>query len=161
MTRLTALLAASLTLGIAGAHAQETGLDVQANASPLDWMTGCWTHERYDQREVWSEDLGGLKFGYAVNRDENGKVTFFEDLRIENRSGSAVYIASPRGAAPTEFVETERTGLSITFENPDHDYPQKITYGANRVALVATISTIDDDRVQSWAMYDCKEMGRE
>ena len=87
MTRLTALLAASLTLGIAGAHAQETGLDLQTNASPLDWMTGCWTHERYDQREVWSEDLGGLKFGYAVNRDENGKVTFFEDLRIENRSG--------------------------------------------------------------------------
>jgi hypothetical protein len=150
-----------VTLGITGAHAQDAGLDLSPNADPLDWMTGCWTHERYDQREVWSEDLGGLKFGYGVNRDANGKVTFFEDLRIENRPGGAVYIASPRGTAPTEFVETERTGLSITFENPDHDYPQKITYSGNRVSLVATISTIDDDRVQSWAMYDCAEMGRE
>lgn len=157
MTRLLALTAI-FAVGALSAHAQENGPDLERNAYSLDWMSGCWAHERYDQREVWSEDLGGLMFGYGVIRNGDGKVTFFEDLRIEEREGGAVYVASPRGAPPTEFVETERSGLSVTFENPDHDYPQKISYGANRVALVATISTIDDDKVQSWAMYDCAEV---
>lgn len=123
---------------------------------PLDWMSGCWAHERGDTKEVWSAPEGELMFGYGVSKTD-GSVTFFEELRIEEREGGAVYIASPNGGPSTEFIETERTGLSITFENADHDYPQKITYGSNRVALVATISTIDDDKVRSWAMYDCAE----
>ena len=154
MTRLP-ILAAMLFIAAPSAGTQESEAGLQRNALSLGWMAGCWAERGRDQREVWSEDLGGLLFGYGVARDENGNVTFFEDLRIEEREGGAVYIASPQGAPPTVFTETGRTGLSVTFENPGHDYPQRIEYGANRVALVAKTSMLDGSRTRMFSLYKC------
>ncbi|MGB3626466.1 MAG: DUF6265 family protein [Henriciella sp.] len=131
-----------------------------ANAEPaadmgLSWMTGCWAHEDGATREIWSAPEGGLMFGYSVTL-RGGEAVFFEDLRIEMRDGKAVYIASPGGAPPTEFTETERGGISITFENPDNDYPQRIRYDLNRVALIATISLADGSKVRSFPMARCE-----
>ena len=124
--------------------------------SDLSWMSGCWAHEHGDTKEVWSEPEGELMFGYGVSK-KDGKVRFFEELRIEARDGSAVYIASPNGGPSTSFTETDRTGLSVTFDNPDHDFPQRIEYGANRVALIAKISKLDGSGLQIFSMYRCKD----
>ncbi|MEM5516732.1 DUF6265 family protein [Henriciella sp. AS95] len=126
--------------------------------APLDWMSGCWAHEHGDTKEVWSEPEGELMFGYGVSKRDD-RVVFFEELRIEEREDGAVYIASPNGGPSTEFTETERTGLSIVFENPDHDFPQRIEYGANRIALVAKIAKLDGSGLQTFSMDRCKDDG--
>jgi hypothetical protein len=65
----------------------------------------------------------------AVSRSLKGdRMVAFEFLRIVERDGGLVYVAQPRGRPPTDFVLTELTPDSATFENPAHDFPTMIRY---------------------------------
>ena len=78
----------------------------------------------------------------AVSRSVNtsGKMFAFEYLRIVERDGGLVYIAQPGGAKGTEFVLTELTATRAVFENPRHDYPNRIVYELSpESGLIATI----------------------
>jgi hypothetical protein len=52
----------------------------------------------------------------------------FEFLCIAQRAGGLVYTAMPNGGGMTDFLLTKVSADSVTFENPDHDFPQSITY---------------------------------
>lgn len=67
------------------------------------------------------------------------RMSAFEFLRIVERDGGLVYIAQPNGAPPTEFVLSELVGKKAVFENPRHDYPNKIVYELTDAGLTATI----------------------
>ena len=56
------------------------------------------------------------------------KMFAFEYLRIVERDGGLVYVAQPGGSPPTEFVLTELDNRRAVFDNPRHDYPQRIVY---------------------------------
>ncbi|WP_300395594.1 DUF6265 family protein [Henriciella sp.] len=148
------------TLAIAALVASLSAHATPEAGYPLDWMSGCWKQQTGDTKEVWSASEGGLMFGYSVSV-KDGKAGFFEDLRIDQRGDKALYIASPNGKSPTAFTETERTGATIVFENAEHDYPQRIEYGANRVALVAKISKLDGSEARLFAMGRCEEIESE
>ena len=78
----------------------------------------------------------------AVSRTLKGdRMVAFEFLRIVERDGGLVYVAQPNGRPPTDFVLTEVTADSATFENPAHDFPKMIRY-AKRAdgALEARVS---------------------
>ena len=82
---------------------------------------------------------GGAMLG--MSRTTRGdSVVEYEHLRIFERGGRTVYAAMPSGQSAAEF-ETATTGDSlVTFENPAHDFPQRIIYrrrGAD--SLVARI----------------------
>ena len=70
---------------------------------------------------------GGTMLG--VGRTTRGdSVIEFEQVRIFERAGRAVYAALPSGQALAEF-EAAATGDSVvTFENPAHDFPQRVIY---------------------------------
>lgn len=93
------------------------------------WLAGSWV-ERKDgtvTEEIWLPPGGGMMV--AINRTvEPGKRTTFELLRIELRDGRPVYFASPGGQSPTEFKSTEATAARVVFENPAHDFPQRVLY---------------------------------
>ena len=73
-----------------------------------------------------------------------GSLRAFEYLRILRRDTGLVYIAQPNGGTPTEFVLTELTDTRAVFENPRHDFPQRITYNlAPEGQLTATIGYIN------------------
>lgn len=115
-------------------HAQDIALPAPAKAAIGDmaWLAGAWAGTRDTNgatsiEERWSPPLGGAML--AVSRTvSRGKMSAFEYLRIVERDGGLVYIAQPGGAAPTEFVLTELGGTRAVFENPRHDYPQRIVY---------------------------------
>ena len=77
--------------------------------------------------ERWGPPLGGAMLGVSrvVSR---GRMVAFEYLRIVEKQGSVVYVAQPGGRAATEFVLTKLDGKHAVFDNPRHDYPQRITY---------------------------------
>src|SRR5262249_57432516 len=65
----------------------------------------------------------------AVSRTlKADRMVAFEFLRIVERNGGLVYVAQPDGRPPTDFVLTEVSADSATFENPAHDFPKMIRY---------------------------------
>jgi Domain of unknown function (DUF6265) len=81
--------------------------------------------------EHWTHAAGGTMLG--MNRlIVGGRTVFFENLRIESRPEGIFYLASPRGRSPaTAFRLVMREPLKVVFENPEHDYPQRISYWMN------------------------------
>jgi hypothetical protein len=64
--------------------------------------------------------------------------------------GALAYLAQPGGRAPVAFRLAAREGTSATFENPTHDFPQRIRYVRAGETLTATISAMDGSNAMSW-----------
>ena len=95
----------------------------------LAWMAGTWTgtDRGIEMIEHWTDPKGGLMLG--IHRDvKQGKAVFFEFLRIEATPKGIVYLASPKGAPATPFPMVELGDSRVVFENPEHDFPKRITY---------------------------------
>ncbi len=122
----------------------------------LAWMEGCWISPDGRSYEIWSAPLGGMLFGYSVSLS-NGEATFFEQLRIETGDGPARYVAYPSGQAPAAFIEISAGEHSVVFANPDHDYPQEISYVRDGDALRAQISLVGGEDPRIFEKRRCKD----
>ena len=58
----------------------------------------------------------------------NGAVREYEQVRLSASGGKLVYTALPSGQKEASFTSTQVSDSSLVFENPAHDFPQKITY---------------------------------
>jgi hypothetical protein len=107
-----------------------------AAASPADdvarlaWMAGSWIHEKDGTvtRETWLPPLGGVMAG-AGQTNAPGKPPSVEHGKITAEPAGATYTAIVRGQPPTAFVL--KPGLpdgEAIFENPAHDFPQRVIY---------------------------------
>jgi hypothetical protein len=127
-------------------------LQAPANVSDLAWLSGRWetAAEGRWTEESWSVPRGGMLLGYS--RSGQGEtVREFEHLRIQaGTDGVPVYWASPGGRAVVGFRLVSASGTEVVFENPQHDFPQRIRYRRDGDALVATISAIDGSNAKSW-----------
>jgi hypothetical protein len=129
------------------------------------FMNGCWQSADGVNKEVWSYPEGGISFGYATTT-RDGAVTTWEQSRIDQRTARATYTASPEGQRPVTFIEAPQPMASasgavmsqntVTFENGDHDYPQRIQYRQTEQGLAATISKLDGSRPVDYAWARCK-----
>ena len=73
------------------------------------------------------EPRGRMMLG--VSRTVRGDTLVeYEQLRIYERGGKLVFAAQPSGQAPSEFESTEVGDSVVVFENPKHDFPQRIVY---------------------------------
>lgn len=118
-------------------HAQDIALPTPAKAliGDLAWLAGAWVGTRSSGSSIeerWSPPNGGAMLAVSRSVNTKGRMSAFEYLRIVERDGGLVYIAQPGGARATEFVLTE-LGTEIgprraVFENPRHDYPNRIVY---------------------------------
>jgi Domain of unknown function (DUF6265) len=128
------------------------------DAGRFGFMIGCWMSQDGVNKEVWSYPEGGIMFGYATTT-RDGSLATWEQSRIDQRASRAVYTASPEGQRPIQFLEKTPDPLAltgrgqVTFENGDHDYPQRISYRATEDGLTAEISKLDGSRpfAYSWA----------
>ena len=95
----------------------------------LGWIAGCWerTNGPTIVEEQWMRPRGGtmLGMGRTTRRDT---MVEFEQLRIFERAGKLVYAATPSGQVPAEFEAATSSDTLVTFENPAHDFPQRIIY---------------------------------
>lgn len=152
MTRARTLLAATLlSLGASATAAADSSLEA------VQFMTGAWGKDGVTV-EFWLPPLRGLMVG--VNREPSGSgMPFFENLRIEARGDGVYYVASPRGEGTTAFKLTESGPNRVVFENPEHDFPQKITYLRVGDRLEAEVVAMKDGEWDgfelSWTATDC------
>ena len=95
----------------------------------LGWLAGCW--ERGSgalvMEEQWMRPRGDAMLGVSrtTRRDT---VVAYEHLRIFDRGGRTVYAALPSGQSLTEFETASTSDSLVTFENPTHDFPQRVIY---------------------------------
>ncbi len=119
LTTLIFLLTASL-----GAQGTKPALN------DLAWMAGSWIGESrgIQMEEHWTAPKGNSMVG--LHRDVGkGRTLLFEFLRIEQQGDQIVYLSMPNGRSPaTPFALKEISGTRVVFENPKHDFPQRIIY---------------------------------
>lgn len=97
----------------------------------LLWIVDSWVSpggsdsRSYEEWKVTNDSL----YEGSSKTIKNGEVTFREVLKIENTPEGIFYVADvPHNPAPVKFQLTAVTDTSAVFENPDHDFPKKITY---------------------------------
>ena len=123
----------------------------RARVDDLAWMSGSWETADGLTEEAWIAPRAGMMLGLG-RTTRGGVVREYEFLRLQaGADGVPVFWALYNGAPPVGFRLTRSGPASATFDNPDHDYPQRIRYRRDGDALVATISAIDDSHAMSWA----------
>ena len=114
------------------------------------WMTGTWTAtvDGVRMEEHWTDAGGNLMLGLHRDIRPNGKV-FFEFLRIEKRDGKLAYVAQPGGRPATVFPLQRAEASRITFENRQHDFPQRVIYWRDGTRLCARVEGSIDGKEQA------------
>ena len=123
-----------------------------ATVDDLAWLAGQWSREEGERwtEESWTPPRGGVMLGHSRS-GRGDALREFEFLRIAaGADGVPAYIAQPGGRAPVAFALVRRDGMSATFENPAHDYPQRIAYARDGNTMTATISLIDGSKPMRW-----------
>jgi hypothetical protein len=95
----------------------------------LKWLAGCWEMRRDDRitEEQWMSPRGGVMIG--MSRTVRGdSLIELEQVRIESRGDDLYYVASPLRQAMAEFKGAVTADGGVSFENPQHDFPTKISY---------------------------------
>ncbi len=109
----------------------------------LDWLIGKWQRENVRPGrtafEIWERNNQGLT-GIGVTLQGSDTV-FIERLAIAEKDGELFYVANvSSNASATFFKMTSYDESGFESENPDHDFPKKITYKLEEDVMTATIS---------------------
>jgi hypothetical protein len=106
----------------------------------LGWLAGCWSLTRSDSvtEEQWMKPAGGTMLG--MSRTVRGaKTTEFEFLQIRSVDGKLSYVAKPSGQPEATFPAKTISASEAIFENPSHDFPQRIIYRQTGAGVTARI----------------------
>jgi hypothetical protein len=98
----------------------------------LAWLGGCWTSTDGGRHvdEQWMKPLGGTMMGMS-RTVANGKTVDSEALAIQETGSEVAYVARPLRQPEASFRMVSATTTEARFENPAHDFPQRIIYRLN------------------------------
>ncbi|MCB0280158.1 MAG: hypothetical protein KDD94_11670 [Calditrichaeota bacterium] len=110
----------------------------------LDWLLGKW--QRINVRsgrtafESWQKVSDKEFTGNGITLS-NADTVFVEKLKITVRDNQLYYMADVKeNAEPTYFRISEIGEKQFVCENPQHDFPKKISYVFDGKQLIAQIS---------------------
>jgi Domain of unknown function (DUF6265) len=125
-------------------NGQQVSRTTLNNLAKLSWLTGTWTRTNNEMdrtgMERWQKSSSMELRGIGVSI--KGKDTLFvEKLRILVRQNDLFYVADvPENQMPVYFKLTEVTDTGFICENPEHNFPKRISYQLDGDKLKATIS---------------------
>lgn len=96
----------------------------------ISWLSGAWVAEGNGRQisEQWMSPAGGKLLGMSRTVSHGRTVEYeFLLLRVEG-NGDINYVAKPSGQAETAFKLVRASANEVVFENPQHDFPQRIIY---------------------------------
>lgn len=98
-------------------------------ARDFGWLSGHWCSRTGDRliEEFWLPAEGDVALGIG-RTIKGGKTTEFEFMRIQTRGGATSLVAVLEGQEPTAFPLTASGANWARFENPQHDFPQRIEF---------------------------------
>jgi hypothetical protein len=116
-----------------------------------NWFIGEWrnTTKESDFIEKWAKKSDSTFFGesYVIVAKDT---VFHENVILEQKNDSLFYTVSVKDHTnenPVSFYLTGSSENELVFENPKHDFPNKITYKQiTKDSLVAEISGIQNGK---------------
>ena len=111
-----------------------------ATVDQLAWLSGCWMLARPDgvTEEQWMKPAGGTMLGMS-RTVKGGKMVEYEFLQLGDVNGKLTYVAKPSGQAETPFPVKTIADAEVVFENPTHDFPQRVIYRRTADGVTARI----------------------
>lgn len=110
----------------------------------LSWLVGTWDRTNVGPGETAFEEWEHVSDSSYVGRGvtiASEDTVFVEELELRLTDDAIYYIAeTPGNAEPVFFRLTTVTDTSFISENPEHDFPTRITYEWNNGYLQAVIS---------------------
>lgn len=110
-----------------------------------DWLIGNWENKSPDGLliENWQK-VNDSTFSATSYFIKEKDTLHFEKIVLSQKGEKLTYSATVNGQnndKAIDFPSTSETETKLVFENPQHDYPQKITYtkGANN-SLTAEVT---------------------
>ncbi len=92
----------------------------------FSWLEGHWVDTSNGFYESWAKTENETMHGNGYQMAE-GDTIFGESLKIEKSGKTWVYIVA-FGDDKTVFRLSNTPGDSLVFENPDNEFPKRITY---------------------------------
>ncbi|MGE0828959.1 MAG: DUF6265 family protein [Hyphomonadaceae bacterium] len=142
-----------MRIGLAAAAAMALlALPARAEAPP-DWLSGYWLscENGVQTAESWVGAGAGLLIGANLSR-RAGRAAQFEWMRIGPSSAgeeaSLSFYGSPSGAPPVEFAMVSHADRRAVFENPAHDFPQRVIYARDGNQLTARVEGGDGQALE-------------
>lgn len=115
------------------------------NFKKLEWLIGTWSRTNMTKPgrtafEVWEQKSPNQLGGYSIVMQ--GRDTIFkEKFELIIRDDSMYYVADvPENKEPVYFKITAISENGFVCENPQHDFPKKISYQLVGTTLKAQIS---------------------
>lgn len=116
------------------------------------WMSGCWVEQKGPN---WTEECWtGPRADHMMGSGRNGrddKVKSWETMQIERGAdGNLVFYGAVKGGQRVAFPMVSSGSRDMVFANPTHDYPQRIHYWREEMALNAEVSLTDGSQAYRW-----------
>ncbi len=116
-----------------------------ADIKKAAWLTGTWENKtpRGSIYETWTKVNDAELSGKSYVLKEKDTVVF-ETIRLVREQGNLFYIPTVKDqnqGLPVRFAAKTISETQLVFENPEHDFPQTISYTRiSADSLVAEIS---------------------
>lgn len=110
----------------------------------LSWLQGCWTYEGggWTIDEQWMAPRGDAMVGMS-RTSRRDSLRSYELVVIRSSASGLQFEAYPSGQPSAVFHAVDTGPDRVVFENPDHDFPQRIGYEA-----------AEPDRLRGWIEGD-------
>ena len=142
-----ALVFAFALVGYSGNHAAAAADDIEK----LAWLAGCWKSESAEpgSGEQWTPLAGGTMLGTS-RTVKQGRTVEFEFMQLGRLpDGRLAFTAHPSGQRATVFPLLRISDTEAAFENPEHDFPQRVVYARDgRTRLRARIEGVRNGKLR-------------
>ncbi|MES2590418.1 MAG: DUF6265 family protein [Bacteroidota bacterium] len=122
-----------------------------ADIKQFKWLEGKWegNYNGMQTFEEWQPLKDNVMAGIG-GMISNKDTMFVEKVKIEIQNGELYYVATvPENPEPVPFRLIKSVNNSTTFENPEHDFPQRIIYTQN--ADGSLYSSIEGKRMDKYS----------
>jgi len=128
----------------------EFALPETARIENFAWFSGCWSMALPDGivEEHWLPPAGGAMLGLS-RTVKGGVMKEFEFLSLRAIDGKLAYVSIPSRQRETAFALVRYKSNAAVFENPTHDYPQRIIYRKTDTGITAVIEGVVKGKLRS------------
>jgi hypothetical protein len=146
-------LRAYLLTGVGAAILIAYWVSVHGEAAAVDqltWMAGCWRQDAGVRvvDEMWMAPSGGAMLG--VSRTIVGqRAVAHEFMQIREDGGRVIFVARPSGQPEATFTLVQSAAGEVVFENPQHDFPQRVIYRRAEGGLTGRIEGTQNGKPRS------------
>lgn len=126
--------------------------DAPARLEKAAWLLSTWRQPGAEGMlwEIWQKESDTIYTGIGLLVNANGDTLFSEKLRLADRQDTLWYlptVSNQNAGKEVAFKEIALSDTEIVFENPLHDFPQRIVYRkAGADSLQASIEGVQDGK---------------